>query len=76
MSEEPAFRCIEPHLACIQQETGILPRPLEKARFLSYLASRPEIKPLSGYAARAGYLNLESPAYDQLKEFLRALSAV
>ncbi len=73
VSDDPAFECVEFYLECASKATGFLPSPQDKARFLTFLASRPEIKPLTGYAARAGYLNFDSPAYDLLKTFLHSL---
>ncbi len=73
VSDDPAFECVDEYLECVVQATGVEPRPRDKARFLTFLASRPNIKPLTGYAARAGYLNFSSPAYDRLKEFIRSL---
>jgi hypothetical protein len=73
VSDEPVFECVNEYLDCIEQVTGLVPRPVDKARFLAFLASRPDIKPLTGYAARAGYLKFESPVYDHLKEFISSL---
>jgi hypothetical protein len=73
VSDEPVFECVNEYLDCIEQVTGLVPRPVDKARFLAFLASRSDIKPLTGYAARAGYLKFESPVYDHLKEFISSL---
>ncbi len=73
VNDQPALKCTDQYLECVVQATGITPTPRDKARFLAFLASKPDIKPLTGYAARAGYLNFDSPAYDLLKEFIRSL---
>jgi len=71
--DTPVFECVDRYIDCVTQQTDVVPSPLDKARFLTYLASKPDIKPLTGFAARAGYLNFNSPVYEPLKEFLRSL---
>lgn len=73
VENEPAFACIQPYLDCVYQVTGVVPKSIDKARFLAFLAAKPDYKPLTGYAARAGYLNFQSPVYDPLKAFIRSL---
>lgn len=73
VSGDPAFGCIDEYLECVVQATGVEPKPRDKARFLTFLASKPDIKPLTGFAARAGYLEFSSSAYDRLKEFILSL---
>jgi hypothetical protein len=73
VSDEPVFECVNEYLDCIVRMTGMVPKPADKARLLTFLASRPDIKPLTGYAARAGYLKFESPVYDHLKKFILSL---
>lgn len=73
---DPVFKCIDQYLECVQQQIGTLPSPIDKAKVLAFLASRPEIKALTGHAARAGYWNFDSPAYNQVKEFIQSLKEV
>lgn len=73
VSGDPAFGCVDEYLECVVQATGVEPKPRDKARFLTFLASKPDIKPLTGFAARAGYLNFSSSTYDRLKEFILSL---
>lgn len=73
ISNDPALKCVEEFISCIEKEKQYTPKPLDKAKALAFLASRKEIIPLSGQAARAGYWNFDSPTYDQLKNFIRSL---
>ena len=73
VSADAALECVDEYLECVTRASGAAPRPRDKARFLAFLASRPDIKPLTGYAARAGYLNFPSPAYDRLRACIAAL---
>jgi len=73
VSGDPAFGCIDEYLECVAQATGVEPKPRDKARFLTFLASRPDIKPLTGFAARAGYLEFSNSAYNHLKKFILSL---
>jgi len=73
VENEPGVACIQHYLNCVMQATGAAPKIIDKARFLAYLAAKPEYRPLTGYAARAGYLNFQSPVYDPLKAFIRSL---
>lgn len=74
VSNDPAVECIDDFFSCIEKVNNYVPRPLDKAKTLAYLASREkQIIPLTGNAARAGYWNFDNPAYDQLKGFIRSL---
>lgn len=70
VQDELGFECVDRYLECVIHSTGIVPKPMDKAKLLTFLASKPDIKPLTGFAARAGYLNLVSQAYDPLRNFL------
>lgn len=67
---DPVFPCVNQYLECVQRSLGSTPQPLDKARLLAFLSSRPDIKPLLGHAARAQYLELDSEVYEPLKTFL------
>lgn len=73
VKDDPGFECVDRYLECVIQLTNSVPKPMDKARLLAYLASKPDIKPLTGFAARAGYLNLASQAYEPLRNFLLAI---
>lgn len=73
VSSDPVIQCIDGYFECVSQTTSALPRPIEKARVQAYLASRPSPGLLLGEAADKGYWPWESPAFDHIKNFLRAL---
>jgi hypothetical protein len=73
VSHEPAALCVEEYFACLERQHVTLPTNVPKARLHAFLASRPKSDLLLGQAAHAGYLQLQSPAFDQVKQFLQAL---
>jgi hypothetical protein len=73
VSNDPVMECIDQYLRCVEQQTGSLPGNMPKAQVQAFLASRPRPGLPMGHAARAGYLCLDSPAYDGVKQFLQAL---
>lgn len=73
VESEPSFQCVVDFIECTTKVTGLSPKPRDKAMFLAYLATKPRIKPVTGHAANAGYLNFNSAAYSFLKEFLQAI---
>jgi len=73
VADDPAMECVDRYFRCVGQQTGSLPANMPKAQIQAFLASRPRPGLLTGYAARAGYLGLDSPAYDDVRQFLQAL---
>jgi hypothetical protein len=73
VSDDPVIQCINTYFECVNQTVKSLPRPMEKARVQAYLASRPTPGLLLGEAADKGYWPWESPAFDHVKNFLKAL---
>lgn len=73
VENESSLDCVEQYLQCVKQAIGVEPRVMDKARFLAFLAAQQEYKPVTGHAARAGYLNFSSSIYAPLKTFIRAL---
>lgn len=73
VEDKSDLSCVEQYLQCVKQSTGVGPKVMDKARFLAFLAAQQEYKPVTGHAARAGYLNFASSIYDPLKAFIRAL---
>lgn len=73
VSAEPVMDCVDKYVDCAQKIQGALPQPLDKVRLYAFLAScnRPGLR--LGEAAEAGYFPWNSPVFDRLKEFLRAL---
>jgi len=73
VSRDPAVLCVEEYFACLERQGITLPTNMPKAHLHAFLASRPKPDLLLGQAAHAGYLQLESPVFDRVKHFLRAL---
>jgi hypothetical protein len=73
VEEDPSIPCIEAYMECIARELSEIPSPIDKARVQAFLASRERPGLQLGEAAHAGYLPWDKPAFDQLKQFLRAL---
>lgn len=65
--------CVDAYLQCLQEKGLPLPRNMDKARLHAYLAGMPELLPQLGLAARAGYFPWDSPVFDSVTEFLKAL---
>ena len=70
---EPAIGCVDKYVACITSETGAQPKNLAKARLYAYLAAQPKPGLRLVEAAEAGVWPWDHPAFDLLKDFLRAL---
>ena len=73
VANDPVMVCIDQYFECINQQVEYLPSPIDKAKALAFLASRQNIKPLLGHAARAGYWNFNSSVYDDVRSFLISL---
>jgi hypothetical protein len=73
VANDPVMVCIDQYFDCINQQTEYLPSPIDKAKALAFLASRQNIKPLLGHAARAGYWNFNSSVYNDVRSFLKSL---
>ena len=70
---DPACLCVEQYFQCLQEQGVDLPRNMPKARLYTFLASRPGPGLRLGQAAHRGYWQWDSPVFDSLKDFLRAL---
>ena len=73
VSTDLAMPCVEEYFQCVQKQGLALPSNMWKARLHAFLASRARPSLLLGQAAHEGYWPWESPAFDQLKQFLHAL---
>jgi hypothetical protein len=73
VADDPAMECVDQYFRCVEQQTGSRPGNMPKAQLQAFLASRPRPGLLTGYAARAGYLCLDSSAYGHVRQFLQAL---
>lgn len=74
VNDDPVLDCIDSYLECLGKIEGNKPNNIFKRKFLSYLAAKgKKVKPLTGYAAKAGLLNFESPVYNDLKKFIYSI---
>lgn len=73
VANDPTLACVEQYLRCLQEQGVGLPNNVPKARLHAFLASRPVPDLQLGEAAHRGYWLWDSPVFDYLKGFLRAL---
>lgn len=77
VSDDPAMNCVEAYFDCLQaQEINLRETVVAKARLHTFLASRQDPDLRLGEAAQRGYWPWDSPAFDQVKAFLRQLADV
>ncbi len=69
---DPVMPCVAEYFECVEAN-GSLPNNLDKARLQAFLASRSRPGLSLRDATKAGYWPWDSPVFDPLKEFLRAL---
>ncbi len=69
---DPAMPCVEAFVECVANLPGS-PRNVSKARMGAFLASRAEFVREVGRAAQKGAFDLDHPAFDGLRSFLRSL---
>lgn len=79
VAEDPTMPCVETFLECVKVKAGeseqVCLHPNDgKTRLHAYLASRREPGLKVGEAAKAQYLNLDHPAWERIKGFLRELT--
>lgn len=70
---DPVMQCVDNYFACVNNATGKQPNNMAKAKVHAWLSSQIEPDKRLGEAAKAGYWNWNSPAFDRLKQFLQAL---
>jgi hypothetical protein len=73
LGTDPRVPRVSEYLGCVRRQTG---QPLpheEKSRIHAYIAGREQPWLLLGQAARANFFPWSSPAFDELKGFLRGL---
>lgn len=68
----PAMKCVDEFASCV---SAMEPKPknISKAKAQTFLAAQPEIANSVGVGAQKGYWDFESPALDELKQFLSHL---
>lgn len=71
--DDPIMSCLDEYFSCMQRVNHPLPANMAKARVHAWLASRQKPDLRLGEAAEKGYWSWTAPAFDPLKQFLRAL---
>ncbi len=72
VSDQPEFSCVDSYFACIAQKSQRT-NFSSKAKVRVWMASQVDHEYYVGKAAEEGYWPWESPAFDSLKNFLKAL---
>jgi len=72
VEKTPAMKCVNEFASCV---SAMEPKPknISKAKAQTFLAAQPEIANSVGVGAQKGYWDFESPALDELKQFLSNL---
>ncbi len=73
VQDDPATSCVIQYFDCVEKTGRPRPTNIDKAYVHAYLASRPRPHLSLVQATRAGYWPWDAPAFDRLKQFLRAL---
>lgn len=65
----PAMKCVNEFISCVSK---LAPKPnnITKAKAQTFLAAQPEIANTVGLGAQKSHWDFESPALDELKQFL------
>jgi len=72
VENHPAMKCVDEFASCASAlETK--PKNISKAKAQTFLAAQPEIVNSLGLGAQKNYWDFESPALDELKQFLSNL---
>jgi hypothetical protein len=72
VENRPTMKCVNEFASCVS-ELETMPKNLSKAKAQAFLAAQPEIVNSVGLGAQKKYWNFESPALNELKEFLSNL---
>lgn len=73
--QDPVFSCVEQFFQCVETQGVDLPGAPQDAKSYAqaFLATRKEVQLYPGIAAYRGYWPWDSPVFEDLKNFLRAL---
>jgi hypothetical protein len=72
VEEHPAMKCVCDFAYCVSGLNNP-PKNISKAKCQAFLATQPEIVNSVGLGARKDYWDFDSPALDELKQFLENL---
>ena len=73
LQDDPAMSCVESFIQCVNDAVGKPPKKLSKAKLHAFLASREEPEPRLKEAAKKSYFPWGNPAFQSLRDFLKAL---
>ncbi len=73
LADQPEISCLDAYFECVQNKTGRQPKNMAKAKVHAWLSSQVEPDKRLGEAAKAGYWNWNSPAFEPLKQFILSL---
>jgi len=72
VEDHPAMQCVKEFESCFKKLDNP-PKNISKAKALAFLAAQPDSPATVGLGAQKKYWNLNSPALDELKQFLNHL---
>jgi len=72
VENHPAMKCVNEFVSCASA-LEIKPKNIQKAKVQTFLAAQPEIANSVGVGAQKSYWDFESPALEELKQFLSRL---
>jgi hypothetical protein len=67
------IQCIDEYFECVRANKGQPPNQISKARIHAWLAAQDPPDLRLGEAAQRGFIDWDSPSFDQLRNFLTAL---
>lgn len=70
VADDPAMECVDKYLTCLDNKKIQLPPNRDKTKSQAFLASRKKLAKDIGVAAQQGQWNFDSPAFDEVKQFL------
>ncbi|MHC4198875.1 MAG: DUF3226 domain-containing protein [Planctomycetota bacterium] len=73
VQDDAAIKCVEDYFDCLVEQAQKMPGENAKKKLQVFIASREGAARLLGEAAEAGVWPWESPAFDEVKGFLRTL---
>jgi len=71
VGHDPAATCVEEYVQCLRKNKIKLPANLDKTRAYTFMASRQVPEDEIGVGAQKSYWNLDSSAFDEVKNFIR-----
>ena len=73
LQTDSSIQCIDEYFECVRVAKGSLPTQISKARVHAWLAAQDPPDMRLGIAAQSGFIDCNSPAFNQLKDFLTSL---